>query len=297
MKKVLCIGHSAYDFTIPLKSYPAENNKYRVDRFVECGGGPAGNAAYLLGKWGSECYYAGAVGDDLYGRRIINELKSVNVNIDYLEIIENERTPFSFIIVNEENGSRTIFNYSDEDLHINKDKIDLKPDVILADGYDHDISLKTIEENPDAISIMDAGRFKEETLPLAKKVDYLVCSKDYAEAFTNKKIDNNYEEIFSLMEQTFTNHIIITLEEKGCIYKVDNEIKHIGVIKRKAVDTTGTGDIFHGGFTYGILNGYTMEESIKIGTIAAGLSIERMGGRNSVFPLEEVMKLYNEKVI
>ena len=32
---------------------------------VECGGGPASNAAYLLGKWHMDVYFAGVVGNDM----------------------------------------------------------------------------------------------------------------------------------------------------------------------------------------------------------------------------------------
>ena len=47
--KILCIGHVAYDITVPLEEFPTENTKNRVNERIECGGGPASNAAYLLG--------------------------------------------------------------------------------------------------------------------------------------------------------------------------------------------------------------------------------------------------------
>ena len=45
MKKILCLGHASYDITIPMDKYPTENIKYRVLNRIECGGGPASNAA------------------------------------------------------------------------------------------------------------------------------------------------------------------------------------------------------------------------------------------------------------
>ena len=59
-----------------------ENTKNRVRNRVECGGGPASNAAYLLGKWGIETYFSGIVGNDLYGHNIKHEFQKVNVNVD-----------------------------------------------------------------------------------------------------------------------------------------------------------------------------------------------------------------------
>ena len=44
MGKILCIGQSAYDITIPLSEPIVENQKYRIEQKLECGGGPAFNA-------------------------------------------------------------------------------------------------------------------------------------------------------------------------------------------------------------------------------------------------------------
>ncbi len=43
------------------------------------------------------------------------------------------------------------------------------------------------------------------------------------------------------------------------------------IIKNKEVDTTGTGDIFHGAFAYGIASGYSLIDTIRVATVAAGL--------------------------
>ena len=110
--KVLCIGHASYDITCPVNEYPIENVKHRLNEVYEAGGGPAANAAYLLGKWGIETYFAGAVGADDYGKKITKELESANVNTSYLETNYEKSTSISLILVNKQNGSRTAFNVS-----------------------------------------------------------------------------------------------------------------------------------------------------------------------------------------
>ena len=69
--KVVCVGHSTFDTTLPMKEYPTENIKYRLENHIECGGGPASNGAYLLAKWGMDTAIASVIGDDYYGDRII----------------------------------------------------------------------------------------------------------------------------------------------------------------------------------------------------------------------------------
>lgn len=76
--KIMCIGQSAYDITLPLDHYPIENKKVRIQGKVECGGGSASNCAYLLAKWGMDVYFAGVVGNDYYGEKIKEEYNKNN---------------------------------------------------------------------------------------------------------------------------------------------------------------------------------------------------------------------------
>lgn len=78
--KVLCIGHATYDVVIPVDDYPEENTKNRINNSICCGGGPASNAAYLLGKWGIDTYFAGLVGND-YEARVIKKNSRVRILI------------------------------------------------------------------------------------------------------------------------------------------------------------------------------------------------------------------------
>ncbi|NLL44827.1 MAG: carbohydrate kinase family protein [Mollicutes bacterium] len=296
--KILCIGHAAYDITIPVDKYPVENTKNRVGMKVECGGGPASNAAYLLGKWHMDVYFAGVVGNDEYGKRIKKELDSVNVNTKYLQFSDGDETTSSFIIANQETGSRTILTYRDSDITMQPIELDFEPDVILMDGQEYEISKEILKKYPNAISIIDAGRPKPEIIELSKMVKYLVCSKEFAETITNIKIDYENQQtlidLYQKMKEIFNNTIVVTLEAKGCLYEYENNIKIMPSIKVKAIDSTGAGDIFHGAFTYGIAKNMPFEKILKLSNVTAGLSVTRIGGRNSIFSLEEIKELYEE---
>lgn len=294
--KALCIGNVAYDFTMPLDSFPKENVKYRVENAVSCGGGPASNAAYLLSLWGVNTYFAGVIGNDDNGKKIKEEFKKVNVNTKFLEVDKENDTAMSFVLINAKNGSRTIFTKRSNKMKITKE-INIKPDLILVDGQELEASKKVLEKNPKAISIIDAGRIKKETIELAKMVDYVVCSKDFAEGYTNLKINLKDKEIlnkiFLKLEKDFKN-VIITLEEKGSIYKKDNIVNLVPTIEVDEVDSTGAGDIFHGSFAYCLLKKYDIEKSIKIANIAGAISVTRLGGRYSMPSLKEVMSTYKK---
>ncbi len=295
--KVLCIGHAAYDITTPVETFPKENTKNRVQERIECGGGPAGNAAYLLGKWGVETYFAGIVGDDLYGHRILEEYKKVGVNVDYLEINPEHVTASSYIIANRENGSRTIFTYRPSSMKMKEVDIAIKPDIILVDGQEPELSKKMIEKYPEALSIIDAGRTKLEIRELCRMVNYVVCSKDFAEKVSGVSIfePDSLEYAFHKLEEEFHTQIVITLEAAGCAYRnEEGKIEIVPSLKVKAVDSTGAGDIFHGAFTYGMSQNWPMKKVLRFANLAGAMSVTRVGGRNSIFELEEMVEVYNE---
>lgn len=294
--KILCIGHSAYDITTPLENYPKENTKNRVHERIECGGGPAGNAAYLLAKWGMEVYFAGIVGNDLYGKRIRDEFRMIGVNTDYLQLSDEYITTTSHIIANKENGSRTILTYRPSNMKMHDIDIDIKPDIILIDGQEYEMSKKVIANNPDAIVIIDAGRDRKEVKDLCMMSDYVVCSKDFMEAVSHITIydQTSLEMAFKHLENQFKTKIIVTLEAKGCAYRDNDQIKIIPSVSVKAIDSTGAGDIFHGAFVYGMASNWPLEKILRYANIAGAMSVTRVGGRNSIFSKKEMDEVFNE---
>ena len=298
--KIICVGHAAWDITIPVPKFPIENTKNRYTDVVECGGGPAATASYLLGKWGMNPYFIGTVGNDLYGKDVINSLNSVSVNTDFVKVVD-EPTTRGMILANQENGSRTILTYQNGDIHQEESfLLPFTPDIMLFDGQEYEITKKFLEEYPSCISIMDAGRATLNNIELAKLATYVVCSKDFAEELTNEKFDfkdnNSLISIYKKVKQQISGVLVITLGKYGSIYQKDENIVMMPSIKVHAVDTTGAGDIFHGAFVYGVASNMAFDEIIKFSTIAAGLSIQYIGVQNSIVPLEEVKRfLYETK--
>jgi sugar/nucleoside kinase (ribokinase family) len=61
--------------------------------------------------------------------------------------------------------------------------------------------------------------------------------------------------------------------------------------KVHAVDTTGAGDIFHGGFIYGLLQNWSLEAIMSFANAAAGLNCTHLGARAGIPPLAEILQL------
>lgn len=301
MIKTLCIGHASYDIYVQVDEFPKEGTKSRFINKIGCGGGSAANIAYLLAKWGVGSTFAGTIGNDMYGNRIQKEFENVGVDTRYIETTYDKDTTVSFVIVNTKTGSRTLFNYADEYVKLRKFDFDFQPDLIVADGHDLYAAKSTFERFPKAITICDASRYANDVIETAKLCQYMICSKDFAENATNLKIDYNNTatlvNVFDALRKKFDHqNIVVTLENSGALYQIDNQIKVSPALKLTPVDTSCAGDIFNGAFAYAITQSYNIEQAVRFANIAAGLSTQVIGGRISIPKLQDVQKIYDEKV-
>src|SRR5262249_52004128 len=145
---VLCIGHAAYDLSVFMSGFPVENTKSETHSMLEAGGGPAANAAYLLSSWGMSCAFAGLLGDDHFGHRILTEFAACGTDVSLVEVRRGHATPLSFILVNVLNGSRTLINRKAKkgNLRLNGTVLAMmSPRVLLFDGHELEASLLALE--------------------------------------------------------------------------------------------------------------------------------------------------------
>lgn len=267
----------------------------------ECGGGPAFNAAYLCAMWGEKVELISRIGNDTYGKRLLEIAAQAGIGTNYLIKDDEIETPHSYIFSNQENGSRTLFNFPGEKKDIKYKYPDEEVSVILSDGHEPEISVEAIHHYKSAISIVDAGTCRESTMQVAKEVDYLVCSEDFARQYTGKTINLNDPkkacEIFEEVEQINHKHAVVTLGEKGLLYRRDGKITLMPAFKVKAVDTNGAGDIFHGAFAYAIKQQLDFYDVLKISSMASAISVQTLGAQSSIPQLTKVTSELQKKEI
>lgn len=298
--KVLCIGHITFDVTLEMTKYPEENTRNEIINVVETGGGSSANSACLLGKWGAEPYICGVIGYDANIEKIKKEFTDFKVNTDFLEVDYENKTSTSYIILNPEKKTRTILSKKSELSPIKKNDYNKIPiDMIMLDGYEYQTALKTLKTCPTAISILDAGKVNKEVLDLCSKVNFLICSKEFAEEVSGVKVvagdTQSIAQLYQNLKKRFINQeIIVTLEENGALYAIDGHIKLIPALKLDAKDTTGAGDIFHGAFAYQYFQTKNIEQAVKFANITAGLSVQNVGSKNSFPELSAVQNYYEQ---
>ena len=292
MKRIICVGMSAFDVTLPVNSYPIENTKNRIgDSRLRNGGGATNNASFLLGKWHNDVTFISTVGNDYEGLFLEKEMQSVGVKTLFSKI-NNVPTTTSYIVTNLSNSSRTIITNKSELLKHDKEE-HVTGDYILVDGNDCGVALNIFNENKDAVKIIDAGRVNDNILKLSQYCDYIVASNDFAREYS--KIDFNYEDkeslkrVYDFIQKDYKGLLIITLESYGCMVKLNNEFYFIPSIKVNSVDTNGAGDIYHGAFVHFLANGYDLLRVLRLSNITGALSTRVLGTRGAIPDISEVL--------
>ena len=292
--EVLCIGHAAYDVSMFVEKFPDEDTKTEIAESLESGGGPAANAAYLLSLWGVRCAFAGLVGDDPYGWRIREEFRAAGTDTSLLELRPRHTTPVSVILVNKQNGSRTVVNRKIAGCALQLSAGALAgcaPKVLLFDGHELEASVAALREFPGAVSILDAGSWRGGTSALATEVDYLVASERFAREATRfgaLSDDSARRSCIAKLRERFPTTVVVTLGEEGLIADDGSGFRHVHAFPAHAVDTTGAGDVFHGAFAFAITRAMPFWESLRFAAMAASLSVGVPGGRGSIPTLAQV---------
>lgn len=306
---ILSIGLSCYDQFFFLNEWPQENTKNFCHDFIESGGGPAANAAWLLGLWGEDIYYIGHLNNDLYGQRIIDEFTQAGVNTDHIVFSDEMITPLASVLVNRLTGSRTIITRKMQSppslTYDQKRKLDdlarrliesEEPVTLLIDGHEPEISEYLIKILPSARVVMDGGSLRESNIRLAAWTDYFVVSEHFARDYMGYRSLSTESEIkTALLElnKICRGEALITLGEKGCALLKNGMLQIVPAWLCNAVDTTGAGDVFHGAFTYGVHYSWHLDNIILFASLTAAISIEKKGVRESMPDLAVVHNSLN----
>jgi sugar/nucleoside kinase (ribokinase family) len=124
-------------------------------------------------------------------------------------------------------------------------------------------------------------------LELARLSDYYLASETFARALVG---DANPLEACKKLAELGPRVVGITLVPKGYIALEDGRTIERSAYQVEAIDTTGCGDVFHAGFTYGVVQGWDVERSLDLGAWAAAMVGGQLGGRAGIPTREELVK-------
>ncbi len=295
--RVFGLGQCSLDYIAVVRKYPGEDTKEEALGITVQGGGPVATALVALSRLGVKTVFAGRVSDDPAGVEIMKGLKEEGVNVLGVKVKKGGRSQTAFITVSGK-GLRTIIwqrptvpglKPSDVDAALIRNQ-----DFILLDGLMAEASLRAAKtaKKFNVPVMLDAGRVRGGMLELAGLSDYIVCSEEFARGLKMAPKDA-LKKLSSLKPKAAT----VTLGENGSITWCEGKIFTRRAFKVRAVDTTGAGDVFHGGYIWGLLNGWDIKKTVEFASAFAALKCLKPGGRAGIPTFSQTMRFIKEASI
>jgi sulfofructose kinase len=247
-------------------------------------GGQVATALVTCTRLGLSARYIGSVGTDDWGKAQIASLRGENLDL-YIREVEGAASQIAVIVLEEGIGERTILWRRDARLQY--PLADLRREMILGarilhlDGCDCAAALQAARWAREAgiPVVIDIDEMYDDSTPeLLRHVDYLIASSDFA------------GDPRELADRYGCPVVGITRGAAGAVFFDRGRLLHSSAFKVPVADTTGAGDVFHGGFIYGLLQNWAIEEVIRFAHAVAAMKCMHIGARRGVPTISEVRK-------
>jgi len=292
---VVGLGQCAVDILGTLERYPAIDSKCELDAALIQGGGPVATALVTLARLGVASAFVGRIGSDDFGRRIRVGLTAEGVDCRHLLVDVGKKSQFSFIAVEQERGRRTIFCHrgSARPLTVNElpTEVICQSRLLHLDGthLEAAIAASHLARRNGVVTVLDGGSWRpglEELLPL---VDHAVVSARFAAQLAPGE---PISQALPLLLDYGCRAATVTNGEAGSYtLGADGLGFQQPAFAVQAVDTTGCGDVFHGGYLYGLFRDWSLRRTVRFAAACAALKTRALGGRTAIPNSDEVERL------
>lgn len=288
-KDLIGFGAINIDFICLIRKLASLGEEVPVKKFFMYPGGSVPNTIVTLSLLGKKVALSGAVGTDNLGRYLLEFYKKNNINIEEISI-KNGITGRAFIFLPELKRKRVIYPYigvnkdiKDEDMNYKKfedfkivhmEYLDIPEQFEIQKHLtrlDIDVSL--------SIGMIYAKNGLKKIKKLLPNCKFIFLNEREIKVLTGLSVVDGA----LLLNKLGIKIVIVTLGRKGCIVSSDKMIKQVPTERIKVIDDTGAGDVFTGGFLYGIMEGLSLEDCAKMGNKMASYSLRDFGATSGLF--------------
>lgn len=291
---ILGIGENVIDTVMQLSQFPALGSKVEMLGAQAMLGGQIATSLMASQRWGLRTHYVGVVGDDPSAELHQRELRRTGIHTDLVHV-PRTLSQMSFILIDVSSGERTIAWRRDPRLTVPPAFLQrnwiTSSRLLHVDGHDPaTTSIAASWARASGIPVVaDLDHMSPGLLRLLPFLDYPVTSKEFPVSALGQK--NLLKALPQLQRKFGFRAICATLGVDGALTWDGARFWYAPSYKVRVVDTTGAGDLFHAGFSYGILHGWKQAQILDFACAAAGLNCESLGARGGITTLAKVKEL------
>jgi sulfofructose kinase len=290
---IVGVGVNSVDTVYLLPAMPQRSGPLAKMRILACHtlcGGQTATAVATCASLGLRSKYVGAAGNDEHGGRIRRAMAEAGVDLADL-IVRDAANQTAAILVDQTTGERIVLWDRDERLRLDARELSEaalgSARVVHVDDVDEDaaIGAARIGRRAGAWVTTDIDRITARTTELIDLATHAIVAEHVPAQLTG------IADLEAALRQLRTAHdavLCVTLGDRGAVALDGDTFHHAPAFAVDAIDTTGAGDVFRGGFIYGLISGQPMDQVLRVANAAAAVSCTRLGALNGVPTLAEI---------
>jgi sugar/nucleoside kinase (ribokinase family) len=262
--------------------FPDAGTKVQASEFLITSGGQAGNAAVALARLGGKTSFAGALGgnDDEVADRIVGILVREHIDCSGAVRVPGAISSVSLIMIDAK-GEKMIATRRDQGLSTvvpaNATALVSPIDAVLLDNrYPNFVMpICAAAQKRGIPRVLDLDRAVALDDRLLAASTHVIAA---AEALRGSTGLSDLAAGLLKLGEHHPSFLAVTDGPDGVYWLDRGTVRHVPAFKVEAIDTLGAGDVFHGAFTFRLVETGDVVEAMRFAGAAAAIKCTRFGG-------------------
>jgi sugar/nucleoside kinase (ribokinase family) len=300
---ILCIGQVVADIVVrPVDGLPAPGQTDPVQELQLLSGGCAANTAAVLSKMGAMAQIVAVVGREPLSDAVLADLRAAGVLLDAVVRDDVTHTSAAIVLIGG-TGERSFFyrNGGNELLanrHISDDVLKTARIVHIGGALKlTNLDLAELMRRAKSFGCATSldtdwdvnGNWMRRIEHAMSYIDYFLTNQEEAAMLTGK--DDFRESAGNLLARG-PKAVVIKRGACGSLLATRDGMTEFPAYRVPVFDTTCAGDSFVAGFLYGVRNGRSLDDSVRLGNAAGALCTTQISHR-AITSMKDVLGLMN----
>ena len=287
-KPIVVFGSFVVDLTSRSQGLPVPGQTILGVSFKMGPGGKGSNQAVAAHRAGANVTLVTKVGKDVFGKVALDFYRSEGMNTDYILQDEQRETGVALIMVDEISAQNEIVvvsgacgNITDADVERCRPLIEGASILLLQHEINFDAQYRVIDIAHRAGVRIVLNPAPATAIPddVLRRIDTVTPNETEAQVLTGvevKTLEDARRAAQVFLDKGVKN-VVITMGALGAFATDGVRSELLPRLNVNAIDTTGAGDAFNGGFVMALSEGRDLFEALRYGNATGALSVTRLG--------------------
>jgi len=302
--RLLVIGSVNMDLVVRVDHVPVPGENVRGEALEMIPGGKGANQAVACARLGAETTLLARVGDDPFGRRLLEELAGAGVRTDAVRAVDGCASGAAMILV-EAGGENSIVITPGANGRLGPGDVDAERALVAgadavvlqleipADTVGRAIRLAREVATP---TVVDAGPPRRPVDAAVLEADVLTPNEAEAAALLGLEPGaRSPEDLARMLLERGPGAVVVKAGAAGAVVAEPGRLQRVPAFRIDPVDTTAAGDAFTAALAVAVVEGTDLVEAARRANAAGALAATRRGAQPSMPTAEEVAAFLAER--